>query len=80
MSEDKQPCEFCMLRDTPCTCLGIDNQIRAVQRELALRNRVYPSLMARGKMNLDLARYEVKIMEAVLKTLQDVKTNGGKQP
>lgn len=52
--------------------LGIAAQIAAVQRELEMRQRVYPGLIARGKMTRSTAEYEFSAMRAVLRTLERV--------
>lgn len=50
--------------------LSLDAQITCIERELALRRRVYPRLVAKGTMDQDLATHEIRVMEDVLATLQ----------
>ena len=52
---------------------SLDDQIKCVGREIALRKRVYPKLVGAGKMSKDTARDETRRMEAVLETLKEVK-------
>lgn len=55
--------------------ITIDHQIAEVRRELALRSRVFPSFIARGKMRQGEADLHVSRMEAVLKTLEWLSEN-----
>lgn len=48
----------------------LDRQIKAVERELAMRRRVYPSWVAKGRMSQANADEEIAAMEAVLATLR----------
>jgi hypothetical protein len=48
---------------------GINVQIACVRREIAMRERVYPALVARNKMKANAAEYELRAMRAVLATL-----------
>lgn len=50
--------------------IGLAQQIAEVERELALRNNVYPGLVARKKMRQGEADAHVARMQAVLKTLR----------
>ena len=50
--------------------VSLAQQIEEVERELALRSRVYPGFIARGKMRQSLADYHMTRMRAVLQTLQ----------
>lgn len=45
-------------------------QIRCIERELALRKRVYPRLLKNGTLTQHMAAHELLTMEAVLATLQ----------
>ena len=47
-------------------------QIDCVKRELGMRRRLYPKLIERGRMSATLAEVELKTMEAVLQTLEEV--------
>lgn len=51
------------------TKFSLGQQLEEVERELALRKRVYPSMVARGQMRESLADYHVARMEAVRETL-----------
>ena len=44
-------------------------QLAAVEREIALRRRVYPNWVAAKKMSQDKADKEIAALEAVAKTL-----------
>lgn len=44
-------------------------QIAEVQRELALRKRVYPTLIQSGKLDAGDAKWQMLVMEEVLRTL-----------
>lgn len=46
-----------------------EDQIKCVKREIGMRKRVYPNLVAGGRMEIPKAEYEIKTMEAVLETL-----------
>jgi hypothetical protein len=50
----------------------IEAQIVAVQREIAMRKRVYPRWILNEKMTEQKAAHEIACMEAVLETLQRV--------
>lgn len=52
---------------------SIDDQIAEVERELAKRLKVYPQLVARGKMTMNSARSQTMRLEAALETLRTVK-------
>ena len=54
------------------TDVPIEEQIRAVRRELALRAKLYPVWVARKKLKQADADRELQAMEAVLKTLESV--------
>jgi hypothetical protein len=56
--------------------LGISAQIACIRRELALRERVYPAQIARGKMKRAAAEYEFRAMRAVLRTLERAQADG----
>jgi hypothetical protein len=49
--------------------IGIDEQIACVEREIALRRRVYPRRVADRKMTQALADKQLAAMSAVLDTL-----------
>ena len=50
----------------------LDEQIAAAKRELALRHRVYPGLIARGKMTTEVADHETECMLAIIWTLEGI--------
>lgn len=50
--------------------IPIEQQIRCVEREIRMRERVYPRWTAAGKMKPENAEYEIEAMRAVLRTLQ----------
>ena len=50
--------------------IGIEKQIACVEREIALRRRVYPKFIASGRMKDTTAAWEIAAMEAVLDTLK----------
>lgn len=49
------------------------DQIACVEREIAMRYRVYPMWIEQRRMGQDKADREIRAMEAVLATLQGVK-------
>jgi hypothetical protein len=55
----------------------IRDQIRCVEREIALRRRVYPRWVAEERMSQVVADGEVSTMEAVLATLKRVAEREG---
>ena len=57
--------------------VSLDDQVWCVVRELSLRERVYPRLVARGKMKQPVADRELMLMRAVLGTLQAQRILGG---
>jgi hypothetical protein len=52
------------------TDVTLGEQIAAVQREIGMRERVYPGLVAKGKMKLDESERQIAAMKAVLETLR----------
>jgi len=54
------------------TIISIEDQIAAVRREIAMRERVYDSWVRSGKMKRGKADYEIACMKAVLATLQEI--------
>lgn len=48
---------------------SLDDQIRCVEREIAMRERVYPKLIKGGRMKQATADQEYLTMKAVLRTL-----------
>ena len=47
----------------------LDAQIACIEREIALRRRTFPRLVAQGKMDQYLAARELRTMDEVLATL-----------
>lgn len=54
---------------------NLNVQIICVQREIAMRERVYPRWVEAGKMTQKKADAELETMRAVKDTLQDLLTN-----
>lgn len=50
--------------------IPLAQQIRAVEREIALRERVYPNWVAAGRMTSETAEHEVAAMKAAARTLK----------
>lgn len=53
--------------------ISLNQQIASVERELAMRRRVYPGLTLRKKMTYARAAFEIAAMEAVRATLQSLR-------
>lgn len=51
----------------------LKEQMACVAREIALRERVYPKLIASGKLRPNEAEYQLATMHDVLDTLRDCK-------
>lgn len=56
--------------------ITIEDQIKAVEREISMRRRVYPNWVASKRMSQEKADKEIKNMEAVLETLKEVQKQG----
>ena len=54
--------------------MTITDQIKCVERELKMRERVYARWVTSGKMSAKKADHETKAMEAVLETLRAVES------
>jgi hypothetical protein len=50
--------------------ITLDQQIACVKREIAMRERVYPVWVGKGKMKPHEAEHQMEAMKAVLATLQ----------
>lgn len=50
--------------------VALDEQVRCVKREIALRKCAYPKMVASGRMDEIEARLQLASMTAVLRTLQ----------
>lgn len=55
----------------------IEQQIACVEREVKMRQRVYPRWVAAGNMSQGKADAELAAMQAVLVTLQSLPRNQG---
>lgn len=53
--------------------IPIEEQIACVEREIAMRRRVYPRWTAAGKMKPEAAEREINVMSAVLMTLKGLR-------
>jgi len=53
-----------------CSAIALERQVRCAQREVALRQRVYPGLVSRGRMAQRTADQELATMQAIVETLQ----------
>lgn len=53
----------------------IDEQIAELQREIAMREQVYPGQIRAGKMRQGTADYKMRCIEAALATLQYMRAN-----
>lgn len=58
-----------LTRDPQPPRISIDQQVAEVQREIALRRKVYPDLVRAGKLRQGEADLCLNRMEAVLNTL-----------
>lgn len=56
--------------------IPITEQIRAVEREIAMRERVYPTWVQNKRMTQRKADDELAAMRAVLETLRGVERGG----
>lgn len=56
--------------------LTIDDQIACVEREIRMRERVYPRWVGQGKMTQAKADHETAVMREALVTLRKVKPDG----
>lgn len=55
--------------DEDLSDVSLDDEIKAVKRELAMRERVYPGWVKAGRMRQAEADTEIRRMRAVLKRL-----------
>lgn len=49
--------------------MTLGEQIKAVEREIGYRKRVYPKWVEAGRLNQIEANYQIEVMEAVLNSL-----------
>lgn len=59
---------------------SLAHQIAAVDREIRMRDRVYPRRVSNGQMRQDTADREIAAMKAVLETLREVRADLGGVP
>jgi hypothetical protein len=52
--------------------ISLERQIACVEREISMRQRVYPNWVANRKMTEAKANEEIAVMQEVLKTLQEL--------
>lgn len=50
--------------------MNLEDQIKCVARELAMRRNVYPKWVSNGKMTQEKATWETEAMSAVVETLK----------
>lgn len=55
--------------------IPIEAQIKCVQREIEFRHRVYARRVSQGRMSEVFAEQQIKLMQAVLKTLEEVRND-----
>lgn len=53
--------------------VSLDDQVKAVEREIGMRRRVYPYRVSTNKMTQAQADRETRAMEAVLESLHRLK-------
>lgn len=58
----------------------LNQMIQCAKREVAYRYRVYPKLIAKGKMSVEQAEKEKALMYAIQKALQKIYDNTAPQP
>jgi hypothetical protein len=56
---------------------SLEQQIKSVEREIALRENLYPRQVANGKMRQEESDFHISEMRAVLKTLKWLLVNRG---
>lgn len=57
---------------------SIDGQIGEVEFEITMREKVYPSMVARGRMRQSEADYHLSAMKAIRTTLKWLRNNEAK--
>lgn len=55
------------------THVSLEDQIAGIKREIGYRRHVYPRLVAEGKKTKAACDKDIAVMEAVLKTLTELK-------
>lgn len=53
--------------------VSLTDQIRSVEREIAMREKCYPGWVRSGRLKPDTAEHEIACMRAVLRTLREVR-------
>jgi predicted nucleotidyltransferase len=53
--------------------IPLEAQIKCVQREITFRRRVYARRVSQGRMSEVFADQQIRLMKAVLKTLQELR-------
>lgn len=56
--------------------ISLDDQIKAVGREIGLRKAVYPRQVGQGRMSQKTADHEIAAMQAVYQRLKEAKARG----
>jgi hypothetical protein len=56
--------------------ISLEQQVACARRELALRRNVYPKWIESRKMTSEKAKWEIDTMEAIVATLEKMKTLG----
>lgn len=51
--------------------VSLQDMLGCARRELAMRKRVYPGWVARGKMEADKAELETRFMEAIVQHFEE---------
>ena len=59
--------------------VNLEDQIAAVRREIAMRERAYPRFVERKQLTQAKADHELLAMHAVLRTLLDIAAERGGQ-
>jgi hypothetical protein len=52
---------------------SIEDMLKCVERELALRKIMYPKWVNSGVMKEDVAKHEINVMQAIHETLYELK-------
>lgn len=53
--------------------VSLTDQIRSVEREIAMREKCYPGWVSSGRLKAATAEHELTCMRAVLRTLREVR-------
>lgn len=63
-------------KDLPPEDFDLEQQIKEVVYELALRESAYPRFIEQGRLKPEQARHHYQALKAVLRTLQGLKGGG----